>query len=39
MDDPDFEMMTAKYYEPDEISFLLSGKSFNRSFLLSTLMS
>ena len=32
MDDPDSEMMTAKYYEPDEISFLLSGTSPNRSF-------
>ena len=27
MDDPDSEMMTAKYYEPDEIPFLLSGMS------------
>ena len=32
MDDPDFEMMTAKYYEPDEISFSLSGTSPNRPF-------
>ena len=32
MNDPDSEMMTAKYYEPDEISFLLSGTSPNRSF-------
>ena len=32
MDDPDSEMMTAKYYEPDEIPFLLSGMSPNRSF-------
>ena len=32
MDDRDSEMMTAKYYEPDEISFLLSGMLPNRSF-------
>ena len=36
MDDPDSEMMTAKYYEPDEISILLSGTppppTPNRSF-------
>ena len=32
MDDYDSEMMTAKYYEPDEIPFLLSGRSPNRSF-------
>ena len=45
MDDPDSEMMTAKYYEPDKISFLLSGTSPKRYFLhlnilplLSTLM-
>ena len=45
MDDPDSEKMTAKYYELDEISFLLSGTSPNRSFfhlnifpLLHTLM-
>ena len=28
----DSEMMAAKYYEPDEISFLLLGTSPNRSF-------
>ena len=27
MVDPDSEMMTAKYYEPDEISVLLSSTS------------
>ena len=32
MDDPDTEMMTAKYYEPDEISVLLSSTSPNTSF-------
>ena len=32
MDDPDSEIMAAKYYEPDEISVLLSGTSPNRSF-------
>ena len=32
MDDPDSEMMTAKYYEPDEIPFLLLGTSPDRSF-------
>ena len=32
MDDLDPEMMAAKYYEPDEISFLLSDMSPNRSF-------
>ena len=32
MDDPDSETMTAKYYEPDEIPFLLSGMSPNISF-------
>ena len=32
MDDRDSEMMTAKYYELDEISFSLSGTSPNRSF-------
>ena len=32
MDDPDSEMMTAKDHEPDEISFLFSGTSPNRSF-------
>ena len=32
IDDPDSEMMTAKYYEPDEIFILLSGTSPNRSF-------
>ena len=32
MDDPDWEMMTTKYYEPDEISILLSGMPPNRSF-------
>ena len=32
MDDPNSEMMTAKYYEPDEIPFLLSGTSPNISF-------
>ena len=32
MDDPDSKMMTAKYYELDEISDLLSSTSPNRSF-------
>ena len=32
VDDRDSEMMTAKYYELDEISFSLSGTSPNRSF-------
>ena len=32
MDNPDSEMMTAKYYEPDKISFLLSVTCPNRSF-------
>ena len=32
MGDPDPDMMTAKYYKPDKISFLLSGMSLNRSF-------
>ena len=32
MVDPDSEMMTVKYYEPDEISVLLSSTSPNRSF-------
>ena len=32
MDDPDSKMMTAKYYEPDKISVLISGTSPNRSF-------
>ena len=32
MDNPDSETMTAKYYEPDKISFLLSLTSPNRSF-------
>ena len=32
MDDPDSNMMTAKYYELDEISDLLSSTSPNRSF-------
>ena len=29
MDDPDSEIMKAKYYEPDEVSVLLSGMSPN----------
>ena len=32
MDDPDSEMMTARYYELDEISVLLSSTSPNTSF-------
>ena len=32
MDDLHSEMITAKYYETDEIPFLLSGTSPNRSF-------
>ena len=32
MDDPDSEMMTASYYEPDEISVLLSSTPPNTSF-------
>ena len=32
MDEPDSEMMTAKDYEPDEISFLFLVTSPNRSF-------
>ena len=32
MDDGDSKMMAAKYYEPDEISFLLSGTYPSRSF-------
>ena len=32
MDDPDSKMMTAKYYEPDKISVLISSTSPNRSF-------
>ena len=32
MDDPDTEMITAKCYEPDEISVLLSSTSPNTSF-------
>ena len=32
MDDPNSKMMTAKYYELDEISELLSSTSPNRSF-------
>ena len=32
MDDPDSEMMTAKYYENAEFPFLLLGTSPNRSF-------
>ena len=32
MDNPDSEMMTEKYYEPDKISFLLSVTCPNRSF-------
>ena len=32
MDDPDSEMMTTKYYEPDLIPFLLSGTSPYISF-------
>ena len=32
IDDPDSEMMTAKYHEPDKIPFLLLGTSTNRSF-------
>ena len=32
MDDPESEMMIAKYYEPDEVSVLLSGTSPNRCF-------
>ena len=46
MDDPDFEMMTAKYYEPDKVSFVLLGTYPNKYFFhinifpcLSTLMS
>ena len=46
MDDPDFEMMTAKYYEPDKVSFVLLGTYPNKYFshinifpCLSTLMS
>ena len=34
MDDPDSEMMTTTYYEPDEIPFLLSGTSPNFFFHL-----
>ena len=32
MDEPDSEMTTAKYYEPNEIFFSLSGTSPDRSF-------
>ena len=32
MDEPDSKVMTAKYYEVDEISVLLSSTSHNRSF-------
>ena len=31
----DSKMMAAKYYEPDEISFLLSGTYPSRSFFFS----